>query len=77
MPRLRALLHFGGTVDLLNMLSLALRDSAFFSIRQPSLNLWFVLVSFAYFEVGQVSLKVLLITGGPFLAIVCVLWDTS
>ncbi|VDM16770.1 unnamed protein product [Hydatigera taeniaeformis] len=39
MPRLRALLHFGGTVDLLNMLTLVLRESPFFSMQQLSLNL--------------------------------------
>lgn len=29
-PRLRVLLHFGGTVDILNLLSLVLRESDFF-----------------------------------------------
>ncbi|KAL5108121.1 hypothetical protein TcWFU_008782 [Taenia crassiceps] len=39
MPRLRALLHFGGTIDLLNMLTLVLRESTFFSMQQLSLDL--------------------------------------
>lgn len=42
MPRLRALLHFGGTIDLLNMLTLVLRESTFFSMQQLSLDLGFV-----------------------------------
>nr|CDS27388.1 vacuolar protein sorting associated protein 8 [Hymenolepis microstoma] len=35
-PRLRVLLHFGGTTDLLNMFTLVLRDSEFFASKQPS-----------------------------------------
>ncbi|KAM7542248.1 hypothetical protein Aperf_G00000011476 [Anoplocephala perfoliata] len=35
-PRLRVLLHFGSTVDLLNMLTLALRESEFFAGNKPS-----------------------------------------
>ncbi|VDD79098.1 unnamed protein product [Mesocestoides corti] len=38
-PRLRVLLHFGGTVDLLNMLTLALQESPFFSFKLSSTGL--------------------------------------
>ncbi|VDK35902.1 unnamed protein product [Taenia asiatica] len=61
-PRLRALLHFGGTIDLLNMLTLVLRESTFFSIKQLSLDqgcqrrrrLFNALVTCALDEAGEV-----------------------
>ncbi|KAL5968115.1 hypothetical protein TSMEX_004137 [Taenia solium] len=65
-PRLRALLHFGGTIDLLNMLTLVLRESTFFSIQQLSLDqgcqrrqrLFNALVTCALDEAGEVFFPV-------------------
>ncbi|CDS37612.1 vacuolar protein sorting associated protein 8 [Echinococcus multilocularis] len=65
-PRLRALLHFGGTIDLLNMLTLVLRESPFFSMHQPSLDLscqrrqrlFNALVTCALDEAGEALLPV-------------------
>ncbi len=39
-PRLRGLLHSGGTVDLINMLTIALHESPFFSFQRAPADLW-------------------------------------